>query len=76
MLPVLSGLVIAFQCRENWANNKYVGDSLLYLIFEPEELRILNISLSQVSQDISEIIRIVQKLDPGDTTMDEREKIF
>lgn len=76
MLPVLSGLVIAFQCRENWANNKYAGGSLLYLIFEPEELCILNISLSQVGQDISEIIRIVQKLYPGDTTMDEREKIF
>lgn len=61
---------------EYLANNKNVNDSLLYLISEPDELCILNISLFQVGQNISQIISIMQKLYPCDTTMDEREKIF
>lgn len=53
MFPVLSGVVIAFQWQENLASNKNVVGSLLYLISEPEQLCILNISLSQVGQNIS-----------------------
>lgn len=53
MFPVLSGLVIAFQCQEDLSNNKNVNDSLLYLISQPDELCILNISLFQVGQNIS-----------------------
>lgn len=56
-----------YQKREN------VVVSSQYLVSEPEKLCSLHVSLSQVGQNISQIIIVVQKLYPGDTTMDARQ---